>query len=79
MLGTFVPRDGKVLILVNGAYGKRMARICQVIGRAAESLETPEDVRLMALDAIDASVSVNETAPFMVEAARFGIDQARNA
>ena len=43
------------------------------------ALETPEDVRLMALDAIDASVSVNETAPFMVEAARFGIDQARNA
>ncbi len=44
MLGTFVPRDGKVLILVNGAYGKRMAKICQVIGRAAETLETPEDV-----------------------------------
>ena len=44
MLGTFVPRDGKVLILVNGAYGKRMAKICQVIGRAVETLETPEDV-----------------------------------
>ena len=44
MLGTFVPRDGKVLILVNGAYGKRMAKICQVIGREAVTLETPEDV-----------------------------------
>ena len=33
-LGTFVPRDGKVLVLVNGAYGARMARISQVIGRA---------------------------------------------
>ncbi len=33
-LGTFVPRAGKVLILVNGAYGARMARICQVMGRA---------------------------------------------
>ncbi len=44
MLGCFVPRDGKVLILVNGAYGKRMAKICQVIGRAALVQETPEDV-----------------------------------
>ena len=26
-LGTFVPRHGKLLILVNGAYGARMARI----------------------------------------------------
>jgi 2-aminoethylphosphonate-pyruvate transaminase len=44
MLGSFVPRDGKLLILVNGAYGKRMARICQVIGRDAVTQETPEDV-----------------------------------
>ena len=43
-LGTFVPRTGKVLILVNGAYGTRMARICQVMGRAHATLETPEDV-----------------------------------
>jgi len=43
-LGTFVPRTGKVLILVNGAYGARMARICQVMGRAHATLETPEDV-----------------------------------
>ncbi len=26
MLGTFVPRDGKVLVLANGAYGLRAAR-----------------------------------------------------
>jgi 2-aminoethylphosphonate-pyruvate transaminase len=44
MLGGFVPRDGKLLILVNGAYGQRMARICRVIGREAVTLETPEDV-----------------------------------
>ena len=43
-LGTFVPRTGKLLILVNGAYGARMARVCQVMGRAAVTLETPEDV-----------------------------------
>jgi len=43
MLGSFVPRDGKVLILVNGAYGKRMARICAYHGRACMVQETPED------------------------------------
>ncbi len=44
MLGTFVPRDGKLLILVNGAYGQRMARICAYYGRATVIQETPEDV-----------------------------------
>ncbi len=44
MLGNFVPRDGKLLILVNGAYGKRMAKICGYYGRATVIQETPEDV-----------------------------------
>lgn len=44
MLGTFVPRDGKLLILVNGAYGHRMARIAEVIGRKSIVYETAEDV-----------------------------------
>jgi len=43
MLGTFIPRDGKVLILINGAYGQRMAKICDTLGRAYSILETPED------------------------------------
>ncbi|HXV26347.1 MAG TPA: 2-aminoethylphosphonate--pyruvate transaminase [Alphaproteobacteria bacterium] len=43
MIGTLVPREGKILILVNGAYGKRMARICDYYGRAYETYETPED------------------------------------
>lgn len=44
MLGTLVPRDGgKVLILVNGAYGRRMASICRTIGRAFAVYETPEE------------------------------------
>ncbi len=44
MLGTFLPRDGKLLILVNGAYGQRIARICAYYGRATVIQETPEDV-----------------------------------
>jgi 2-aminoethylphosphonate-pyruvate transaminase len=43
MLTNFVPRRGKVALLINGAYGKRAARICEVAGRAAAVLETPED------------------------------------
>ena len=43
MLGTFVPRDGKVLILVNGAYGQRMAKICDVACRRYAVLEAAED------------------------------------
>lgn len=44
MLTTFVPRDGKLLILVNGAYGKRMAKICDYHGITTELQEATEDV-----------------------------------
>jgi len=44
MVGTFVPRDGKLLVLVNGAYGQRIARICSYMGRACETLEWAENV-----------------------------------
>ncbi len=44
MLGTLVPRDGKLLVLVNGAYGERMLEIAAYHGRAATALRTPEDV-----------------------------------
>ncbi|MCT8329735.1 2-aminoethylphosphonate--pyruvate transaminase [Albidovulum sediminis] len=34
MLGTFVARDGKVLVLANGAYGLRAAETMRYLGRA---------------------------------------------
>jgi len=34
MLGSMVPRDGKVLVLANGAYGLRAAETLRVMGRA---------------------------------------------
>jgi 2-aminoethylphosphonate-pyruvate transaminase len=43
MLGTLVPRTGKVALLINGAYGRRMARICDLAGRAHADLTWPED------------------------------------
>jgi len=43
MLTTFVSASGKVLLLVNGAYGHRAKRICDIARRAAVVHETPED------------------------------------
>jgi 2-aminoethylphosphonate-pyruvate transaminase len=52
MLGTFVPADGEILILVNGAYGRRMADICERMGRRLQILESAEDapVDVVAVD-----------------------------
>src|SRR5208283_4582049 len=43
MLTTFVPKTGKVLVLINGAYGQRARRILEVAGRDFEIYETAED------------------------------------
>ena len=42
-IGTMVPRDGKILVLVNGEYGRRIVRIAEILGRAHTMLETDED------------------------------------
>ncbi|MEI4194223.1 2-aminoethylphosphonate--pyruvate transaminase [Roseovarius sp. E0-M6] len=39
MLGSFVPRDGKVLVLANGAYGLRAAKTMEYLGRAFHTLD----------------------------------------
>jgi 2-aminoethylphosphonate-pyruvate transaminase len=44
MIGTFVPRDGRLLVLVNGAYGHRIVRMCGYYQRDCVIEETPEDV-----------------------------------
>ena len=44
MIGTFVPREGKLLVLVNGAYGQRILKMCAYHGRNCVSEDTPEDV-----------------------------------
>lgn len=43
MIATFLPRDGKLLVLINGAYGHRIAKICDYLGRDCVTYETPED------------------------------------
>ena len=49
-IGTLVPRDGHVLVLINGAYGKRLATICDVLGRRFSTFETAEDQPTTAAD-----------------------------
>src|ERR1044072_3015380 len=43
MLTTFVPPGGKVLLLINGAYGHRAKKICDIARRKTVVHETPED------------------------------------
>ncbi|MGU3537347.1 2-aminoethylphosphonate--pyruvate transaminase [Methylobacterium sp. A54F] len=49
-VGTFVPRAGKILVCINGAYGKRLAKICEALGRPFVTHETAEDVPTSAGD-----------------------------
>ena len=55
-LGTVIPRQSKSLVLINGAYGKRIARILEIMGRAAVTIETPEDTPPSA-EAVDAALA----------------------
>ena len=43
MIGTFLPADGKLLILINGAYGERMAKICRLAGHRFDTIAWAED------------------------------------
>ncbi len=38
-LGSFIPKDAKTLVLMNGAYGQRVAKILAVMGRAYSALD----------------------------------------
>ena len=53
-LGSLTPRDGKTLVLVNGAYGRRMVQILEILGRDRVALATAEDEPndVAALDAL---------------------------
>jgi 2-aminoethylphosphonate-pyruvate transaminase len=59
MIGNFVPADGKLLILINGAYGKRIAKICDYYKREYLVQETPEDVPVNVVE-LDATLD-NDT------------------
>jgi 2-aminoethylphosphonate-pyruvate transaminase len=58
MITTFVPKSGKLLVLINGAYGQRARKIAEIAGRAVVVHETPED-RPPDLAALDALLSAD--------------------
>ena len=65
MIGNFVPADGKLLILVNGAYGQRIKKICEYYGRNHVVQETAEDepVNPVQLDAaLDNDTAISHVA-----------------
>jgi 2-aminoethylphosphonate-pyruvate transaminase len=49
-VNTLMPRDGHMLVLVNGAYGKRMAKLTEMMGRQLSTFETAEDTPTSAAD-----------------------------
>jgi 2-aminoethylphosphonate-pyruvate transaminase len=49
-VNTLLPRDGHLLVLINGAYGKRLAKLAQMMGRRVSIFETAEDVPTTAAD-----------------------------
>ena len=60
-VNTLVPRDGHVLVLVNGAYGKRMARLTEMMRRRLAVVEAADDVAITGPDvarALDADRSI---------------------
>jgi 2-aminoethylphosphonate-pyruvate transaminase len=42
-LGTLLPKSGHILVCINGEYGKRIAKICEIIQRRHKILQTAED------------------------------------
>jgi 2-aminoethylphosphonate-pyruvate transaminase len=46
VVSSAIPRDGRLLVLVNGAYGRRIAQIARVHGIAVETLEEPENRKI---------------------------------
>ena len=43
MITSFVPKAGKLLVVINGAYGQRAKKIAEIAGRGVATYETPED------------------------------------
>lgn len=56
MLGTLVPKDGHVLVPQNGAYCKRIAKICSILGRRTTAIDYEERQPVNAAD-VDAALT----------------------
>ncbi len=64
-VNTLVPRDGHVLVLINGAYGKRLAKLTTMMGRRISTFEAADDVTITAADVdrlLSADTSISHVA-----------------
>jgi 2-aminoethylphosphonate-pyruvate transaminase len=46
VISSAIPRDGKLLVLVNGSYGRRIALMARIHGIETETMETPENCKI---------------------------------
>src|SRR5580693_3126013 len=46
VISSAIPRDGKLLVLVNGAYGRRIAQMARVHGIETETHDVPENRKI---------------------------------
>ncbi|HXY25941.1 MAG TPA: 2-aminoethylphosphonate--pyruvate transaminase [Candidatus Acidoferrum sp.] len=44
VISSVIPRDGKLLVLINGAYGRRMAQIAKTLAIKTETVVVPESL-----------------------------------
>lgn len=42
VVSSAIPRDGKLLVAINGAYGQRLARMAEILGVAVSTIRYPE-------------------------------------
>ena len=57
-IGSLVPRDGKLLVLINGSYGRRIAAIARRLGRFGTAVEAAEDT-VIDPDAVAAALAAD--------------------
>src|SRR5580692_8395029 len=50
VISSAIPRDGKLLVLINGAYGRRIENIARLHGIAVEAIEVPENRKITPAD-----------------------------
>ena len=46
VISSAIPREGKLLVLVNGAYGRRIAQMARVHGIETETVDAPENRKI---------------------------------
>ena len=63
VISSVLPRDGKLLVLINGAYGHRMAKIARTLGIATETLVFPESRPVDPAEARQALAARSELSP----------------